>query len=389
MADSDNDVAGLPFRLRASEASTPGMARTVAGRDPLEEAGVPLCGTKFSPLTTADYAGMAAECQEQAESELAASNANQKIVPGFFQVSWALLTGVLAIGGVACCLFVFSQTVQLLANLQSLSGPLRYGGYALLAVLALISCYIIGKLLVAVLWLRQNRQVSLGNLRALQSRLEFQKPAQHKQQAAKNQLRRWLEDYPLEQPVHRHFLSQCGVGGASLNAMAVARQQLLDIQELHDWDSWIHKFAVQIQERLDDAADQIVREYAKTVGVKTALSPNPLVDTVVLIYSGCGLLASLCRVYNLRVDLISMLRLAGLVFSQAYLAGRLEELPVEEWLTAAIDKALTAVGNCHLPLVGNIAGALAGPGIQGAANGMLIGRLGRHASRLLRPVATS
>lgn len=387
MPELDDEKAGLPAFLKAQPTDDPSLDyRPVGGRDPLEEAPVPLSRTETFSLREADHAAIAAERRKRAESVLDNVGSTKSSFWLMTRAGRAILTGLAAIGAVLCCLFAFSQVVQLLVSIQALPTLPRYAGYSLLSILVLMLVFVFARLALAVMRLRQNRQLSLSHLRALDARQELRELARERRQTATNELRLWLKEYPLDDS-HRQFLGLCGVSKVEVDQLTKVRKDLLVERQLGGSDSWISKFVEQFQSQLDAAADRVVRDYMESVALKTAVSPNPLIDTVVVIYSGFGMLTSLCLIYNLRVSWLSLLRFAGLVFTQAYLAGRLEELPVEDWLSDAINKALSTVSKANIPFLGNFVGSLAGPGIQGVANGMLIRRLGRHASRLLRPIA--
>ena len=147
-------------------------------------------------------------------------------------------------------------------------------------------------------------------------------------------------------------------------------------------DDWIAQFKDQILRPLDEAAEGKIRQVSKSIGIQTAISPYPLVDACVVIYSSFNMLTQLCRIYNLRLDALTLLRLAGRAFTQAFIAGSLEQLPVEDWLTDTVNSALLPLGRIKIPYVGS----LLAPGIQGVANGVMISRLGRSAQRMLRPI---
>ncbi len=116
--------------------------------------------------------------------------------------------------------------------------------------------------------------------------------------------------------------------------------------------------------------------------MKTAVSPNPLVDSLVTLYYGYTLVADLCSIYRLRAGAMGTALIAGHVFINAYLAGKADE--AEEVTESFVESLFGAGGK----LAGEIAGEAVSKTGAGAFNYILMHRLGKTAAGLLRPVET-
>ena len=90
-------------------------------------------------------------------------------------------------------------------------------------------------------------------------------------------------------------------------------------------DQWFVGYRVGFQRPLDQVAGRRVGYYAKRVALMTATLPTHFIDALVTGYGGLAMLTDLCRLYNLRVGRLGTAVLLARVFTNAYLAGRLQE----------------------------------------------------------------
>jgi hypothetical protein len=102
------------------------------------------------------------------------------------------------------------------------------------------------------------------------------------------------------------------------------------------------------------------------------------------LYFSFTLLADLCQIYNLRAGRLGTAVLLARVFFNAYLAGQIQEM---EHMTAEQIQNLVAP---HIPtselLLAKVLGKVGAKASAGVINYFLLSRLGKYASRMLRPV---
>ena len=101
------------------------------------------------------------------------------------------------------------------------------------------------------------------------------------------------------------------------------------------------------------------------------------------------MLSDLCRVYNLRAGRAGTAVLLGRVFFNAYLAGQGTEWEklAEDQYDQLFAEAMNVVGvGVSSNMVGKLLGKVGAKATTGYLNRILLIRLGRYSSRLLRPV---
>lgn len=296
------------------------------------------------------------------------------------------LSVILGLGGLAL-IIVTSETVQLFAAIEQLPTPLRIAGFVALALAGILVVLSVYRFAPSYFKLRLNQQVSAAHVQSLNDLHMLRRSAARSEFEAVDLLRSYLAQYPCGNRQHRDFLASCKLSEDQIEEFV---REAKDLQRTEGVipSQWVRDFRNKCQNPLDQAALGIIKSYAKRVGLKTALSPNALLDTAIVIYGGFSMLTDLCRVYDVRVGPLQTLKLAAIVASHSYLAGRIEDISdsAEDFLTEKMDDVIR--GACGV-LSGGLAIATAGIGTrtaQAVANGMVIFRLGKHAQKLLRPV---
>ncbi len=296
----------------------------------------------------------------------------------FLAATGPIAIAMLAITGGVLGLYLTAQVTALYATIASL--PVLE---AWLAVSALSLCAVavvggFGYFLLGYLRMRKNRQVHLRQLQVLDDRADLRKASARE---AMELLRAYLETFPLDQ-------RQTGTklwDESEQRKLVEAREKLLGVwwqRRAQSPDDWLKRFVDEFQTTLDAAASRKTNQIASLAAFKTAVSPNPLVDTAIMLFWSFKMLGDLCRVYNLRVGAIGTMFLLTRVFFSAYIAGRLDEF--EEHAEESLDNVLDQlpVADMAKTIVGKVA-VRAGAGL---ANYFLIKRLGNRAIRMLRPV---
>jgi len=281
-------------------------------------------------------------------------------------------------------LFVYSQAVSVLNGLAGQPDWVRYAGYAGLGLLAGCVGYAVLRLAVLYLRLRRNRQVRLAGLQELAGRTRLRWLAHAKSAEAKARLEEYLRTFPVDTDRDRRALERVGLTPAAAAELRRVRDELLDPARFASSDQWFARFRGGFQGPLDAAADARIRYWAKRTGVLTALAPNALVDSLATTYFGFAMLADLCRVYNLRAGRTGTAVLLARVFFNAYLAGQLTEW--EKLTEEHINQLFTPGGPLYELAAARVVSKVGTKAAGGVLNYFLIGRLGRYACRLLRPV---
>jgi len=298
------------------------------------------------------------------------------------------LVGAIFVGAAAILTFLLlSQTLSALAALATLPPWQRYFGWVILALLGGSFLYAVGRFTVFYLTLRLNRQVNIRGLKRLARRTHLRHVANKTLRETKLQLERYLKEYSLDSERDQERLAE--LGGLDVDQLRGIRDDLLDPSRFASYGDWFDSFRTRFQGVLEDAADRRIRHYARRVGLVTAASPNALVDTVVASYCGFLMLTDLCRIYNLRVGKFATTILLTRVFFNSYVAGQLHE---SETIT---DAGFQSIVQEIAPHIGTIVvdtapaklfGKLGSRAARGAANYVMLTRLGRCSAGLLRPV---
>lgn len=301
-------------------------------------------------------------------------------------LAFAFLVGMAGLAG----LFVFNQVLSVLGALAAQPVWAQYAGYAGLALLG--ACVLFAALRLAYLYLtlRHNRQLRVEGLRELSRRTKLRWLAAAKSGEAKAQMERYLREYPLDSEKDRRALAKLGLTDDAQARLKQVRAELLDPERFASTEQWFARFRDGFQGELDAAADARVRYWASRIWVVTAVAPNAVVDTGATMFYTFSMLSDLCRVYNLRAGRTGTAVLLGRVFFNAYLAGQGAEWEklAEDQYDQLFHEALGVVGmGVGSNVVGKLLGKVGAKATTGYLNRLLLIRLGRYSTRLLRPVS--
>ncbi|QDU23220.1 DUF697 domain-containing protein [Urbifossiella limnaea] len=345
-------------------------------------------------LSDADRATLRKLEDEQAAKELAEAEMLLAADPtGLGWLGWFGAPLVLAffVGSVGLAgLFTFNQVLALLANLAAQPQWAQYVGYAGLGLFGACILYAFGRFAVLYARLRRNRQVQVKGLEELARRTRLRWLAAAKTDEAREQLERYLREYPLDTEKDRKALAAVGLSDAVQVRLKVVREQLMDPAKFASSEQWFARFRDEFQAELDAAAESRVKYWGSRIWVVTAVAPNAVVDTGATLFYAVSMLTDLCRVYQLRAGKTGTGVLLSRVFFNAYLAGQGAEWEkvVEDQYDQLFHEALNVVGvGVGTNLAGKVLGKVGARATTGYLNRVLLVRLGRYAARLLRPVA--
>lgn len=329
---------------------------------------------RMRPLTQEDQVKLKkieSQREEEVEEEITA--------PWLFRsLRWLFgpaLSSFFLLGVCVFGLFVYSQVLSILSQLATLPMWAQSVGMAALAFLGSIGGWVILRFLSMYLKLRQNKQFSL---KSLTDRSEMRKLRWKHVQKCKRSLSDYLAKQKFDDPQHRKDLLLAGLSEEQLKSLSFARKSLLDQELRIESQGWVKRFYEEFQKQLDEAADQEIRRHATKVGVKTAVSPIPLIDAIVAIYHTFSLFHSLCKIYQVRLNVMGTLYLIGLAFFSAYLTGKLEE-GVEDLSDAITENSSHVLAGFSRVVTPKLA--------EGFGAALLVNRLGKEAKKRLQPLS--
>lgn len=302
-------------------------------------------------------------------------------VPAFLLNSTFVLMLAAIIGAVG--LFIYAQALTIIAEIPQLPKWLQFASYALLIVLCgLVVSF--GVRLITIYWrLRETRRIHLRGIDELNARSHLRRQISLEANLARAHLLDYIKSYPGEEK----RLAELGFTGQQIESLRSHGIRLVDDAADLGAPAWIMEFKMGYQQVLDDAADACIKRHALRVGLKTAATPLPIADTLIVLYSSFALIGDLCSIYNLRLGRVATLVVTGWAAIQSMLAGRIEDSPA---LGSMNDAVLNTTGEQVQVLASRL--AKHAPGLVGAVAGAhIIGpagvSAGKHAAETIsRPV---
>lgn len=396
--DDDDFRIGVPTAGRAAVA--PHSRRELADNPDLElRAGEtelgrpPQIPADLGPLTKEELAALRLLDDEQAAKDITEAELLLASDPtglgwlGWFgsPLAFAALMGLAGL----CGIFLFNQTVSLLNALAAQPQWAQYIGYGGLILFGLCVLYAFIRFFIIYFRLRQNRQLRIKGIEELSRRTRLRWLAAAKSAEARGQIENYLRAFPMNTEKERKTLRAIGIDDDAQSRLAVVRTELLDPDRFASTEQWFARFRDGFQIELDAAADTRIKYWASRIWVVTAVAPNAVVDSGATIFYTFSMLSDLCQVYNLRAGRTGTAVLLGRVFFNAYLAGQGTEWEklAEEQYDQLFHEAMSVVGvGVSSNVVGKLLGKVGAKATTGYLNRILLVRLGRYASRLLRPV---
>jgi uncharacterized membrane protein YcjF (UPF0283 family) len=305
-----------------------------------------------------------------------------------------------AVGGLVA-LYIYLQILSVVATIASFPTWLAMIAFLFLGLLTLVVVVAIGRLIWAYLRLRRNLQIRISDREILQRHEQIRRASsraeQHQQ--ARSLLEAYVRAYP-DDPIKKgspnpgatpgFFLSPAYPSQApqfseeQLGKLHDAKQRLIDPRGIEDTKEWLRVFATEFQAVLDAAARDRVHQCAQSVAIKTAISPNAFVDTLIAVYWCFVLLRDLCTIYNVRVGGYGTAALLWRVFLTVYVVGKLEEW--EEAASETVESLVSGLPDIIQNTVGKLVSMVAPKVAAGTASYLMVRRVGMRAIALLRPL---
>jgi uncharacterized membrane protein YcjF (UPF0283 family) len=279
--------------------------------------------------------------------------------------------------------YLYVQTVSLIESLLAMPLFVSIPLYGLLIILvALVICGLYDY------WriyrrLKKNIQVVWSELDESRSYIGG-RSAVH---AAHKYLIKYLKDYPIQNSRSKSEF----FGPKEIEKIVDIRARLTDENCPDSIKGQKDRFRDEFQFHLDTASQRRIDKIANFAAFKTAISPYPVMDMLIILFWSFKMIGDLCSIYNVRTGFIGTVYLLCCVFSNAFIAGKLDEFESEISKTAidTISKHTSVFD--FLPeamqgIANTLAGRFAGTTTTGFANYLLMKRLGWRSMQMLKPL---
>lgn len=397
--DDDRPLGRPVGRARSPGEISPAANAPQIVPDPLTDAGRHAADELLRPRQSTGGLRDITEVERQSVKASEASEAQrayeqiirQQATLGRFNSWRKLANSTLLVTGLALFsltgLFVFAQSLRILGDLAMQPPVIKIAGYTVLLALLAILAIFAARLSSLFVRLRRNEQISTAQLKALSSRAELRALVQSDKVAAKENLIAYLKSYPLDSGGTRAALGLFRLNDETIRNLRDAREFLLDPDRFSDHDSWLRDFQEHFQDKLQGAANKIVLDWMKLVGIQTALSPKGWLDSVIVLYSSYGMIGDLCQLYNLRMTGPGIIRLLALSLFNSYAAGQIEDFVDSVDVDSIVQSVdLETVFDAAHGLGGGLVKKFLPKVAEGTANALLTYKLGHSTIALLRPV---
>ncbi|MFT5422362.1 MAG: uncharacterized membrane protein YcjF (UPF0283 family) [Phycisphaerales bacterium] len=297
-----------------------------------------------------------------------------------------ILTAVALLAAGITGLFVLTNSLAVIAQVQALSMPWQWGGWALLFLGLAAIAYATLRLGGVYLRLRATPRLSADALSQLAQRAALRDADADQLDAARGKLRKLLAEHKVDTDKGRKELLGLGMPAEQLGELVRARKHLLDTFDTASPEIWVREYRTRYVGSLDKTATKLIRRRSLLCGAKTAALPNGGLDTAVVLTHSYLLVADLCRLYRVRTGRRGTMAIMWRVLIGVFIAGQLEDVAdaagdqLGELASGASTGILARAG-------GAVAGRVVGKAAEGLVNAAFLYRLGRATTRRLRPVA--
>lgn len=395
---SDNSPVPVPLETRALENAP---ARGTPATTGVSTRSSYVCA---SPAVTRDNAPLrvpVSEAPAPPEHKLAEIEASQtrrdagEPLPQTSSPSWLkpLATGILIVCAILG-LMIMGQVSTILLALASLPTLLQYVAYTAVAAGLIALAWLLAKPLWAIARLRANPVTAIDGLRALIGLKKVQSAARSRELHDRDPIREHLLLYGRVESELEKYLESLGCCPENIkNSRLPWKRVVSEDAKAVTTDSFFERVD-EWNGSLKRCADDIIGGYARSVALGTAVSPNPLIDSIIVVVSAVRMVGDLCKLYNRRIGGAGVTILTGYLCVQTYAARRGQDIgeSVADTVKRAIgkprsDEALYGVmetaTNSFAELGVKVAGKIARVGVEAGVNYLLMRRLGRTVVQFL------
>ncbi len=290
---------------------------------------------------------------------------------------------VLVLLGGLIGLFVFSQGLSILHEVETLPYPARSFGYLGLGLLG--GAVLISAGWLVFVWTRMATAIRVNPAQAIiQQRAAMRQEAQRELREARVQLQRFVANLRLsDSRTKRLYVDRLGCEPDRFAALKAAAERLSQ-GAVSGEEAWIDEFRRQFLVHLDEFAGQRIRQAWLRTGYYTGISPRGNIDTLIVCVQSFRMTGELLRIYGVRPNRIQTIGLLLHAAANVLLAAQLDQaadVAADSAVDAAVDQA-SGIGQALARFIKPVAGSLA----DGTANALLMRRLGLSIMRSLRPL---
>lgn len=276
-------------------------------------------------------------------------------------------------------LFFASQALNVWGQVQSLPSLGRWFAYVSLTTITVAILVAMGYLIWQFMKLRETPSVSIMALKQLHERSATRVLAIQSSRKAAERLEQFLREYPLEAK-DLPQLKKLGFE-TEIEVLQQTREQLLASAQ-----GGSRLFVTEVNDyflsKIDEVAKRRIHDYAQRVGTKTAIAPSGVLDSGIVIVHSYLLIGDLCRIYNVRATKGSILYILGLSLINMIAASGMED--ATESAASVLTQGTSLLHG--IPFAGEAIKGLTARATEGAANLLLLRKLGYATLRQLRPI---
>jgi putative membrane protein len=284
----------------------------------------------------------------------------------------------------AMILWVFSQAMALVGQIQAMPFPLQYIGWGAFGLVMVMLLAGLLRLTWIYIKLAASPNVSLSAIRELKKREEMRERAKADLRYATKQIQNFLTAYRIEDAKMQRKLRRLGFTGEEVQKLEAVVTKLRR-PDRGDDEGYLQNVSEQFLARLDEKAKNRVKAYAILTGAKTAVFSKGHIDALIVAANSYLMVSDLCELYNVRTSRMGTLKVLAHMCIAAFVAANLEDV-ADSVVDAAKGAFTEDLGPAGAGLVAG-ATAITKRGTEGLINYLLIQRLGRTTLRNLRPIA--
>lgn len=265
-------------------------------------------------------------------------------------------------------LYVYAAVLQFWAQVSHYHVLLQMPVWLLLGIVVALIFYALIRLAAVWMQLSKSPQTALEQATLVDAEL------------ARAALTQYLEGLiQFSQSQEHQWKSQWKESPESAEVLLKDCRKLMSVRHITT-EAWLEEFQDNISRPLDEAAKKRVRFYWKSVGIKTAISPFPLIDAAAVLYSNFLMIGDLAILYGRRLPRHEVFVLLWAIMFQVFVAAHAQEVldSASEDIAASIESS-TARG-----VVGFFAPKVA----EGVVHALITNRIGNRALRILKPVVS-
>jgi len=272
-----------------------------------------------------------------------------------------VILGLIIVG-----LFIYAATLNFITTVVAYPNYLQWPVWLLLGLILVLVLYAFVRLL--ALWgsLHRHPQVSLAQVDEtdrVQAKTDLANYLKKLASGGNQQASKWNRFWPDEPDQATALLEAC---------RKLSKDRHIDV------DSWLEEFNELIRKPMDQAASRRIRKYWRLVGIKTAISPFPLIDSMAVLYNNFLMIGDLSILYGRKISKAEIFILLWIIIFQVYIATQSQEIleSVADEMTQSIQSGIArSVTQFFSPKLA-----------EGTIHAMVTWRVGKRAMSMMHPI---